>query len=140
MRKTAGAEAISALESHGLYRVGLRFGRQVYRLRWFIIALWAVIVLVSIPFAAQIGAVLTSSGGGDTSSESARADSLVQNTLHEPNTQLLVVFQSTRTAVSDPSYLQEVNTVLSRARSFANVTSVAPGWQGDRMGAQRISR
>ena len=44
----------STLESHGLYRLGLAYGRQVYRFRWFIIALWIIIVGVSIPFASQI--------------------------------------------------------------------------------------
>lgn len=51
-----------SLETHGLYRLGLAYGRQVYRFRWFIIVLWIIILGVSIPFAGQITSVLQ--GGG----------------------------------------------------------------------------
>jgi putative drug exporter of the RND superfamily len=121
--QTAGPEHISSLETHGLYRLGLRYGRQIYRLRWLIIAAWAVLVLVSVPFAAQIGSVLTGGGLTSSTSESARAGAIIQDTLHQPNTQLLVVFHSTATVVSAPGYQQEVNAFLNRARSFPNVIS-----------------
>jgi hypothetical protein len=62
LSKAVESENTSSLEAHRLYRLGLSFGRQVHRFRWFIIAFWVVIVLVSVPFAAQIGSVLK--GGG----------------------------------------------------------------------------
>lgn len=123
-------ESKSSLESHRLYRVGLGYGRQVYRFRWFIIAFWIVVVAVSIPFAAQIGSVLKGGGYYYNNSESAHADNLISEKLKQPSTQLLVVFQSTNTAVNDAGYQQEVNDFMSRARSFAHVTGVAQSSTG----------
>jgi RND superfamily putative drug exporter len=123
-------ESKSSLESHRLYRLGLGYGRQVYRFRWFIIAFWAVVVLASIPFAAQIGSVLKGGGYYYNNSESAHADNLINARLRQPSTQLLVIFQSTNRAVNDASYQKEVNDFMSRARSFAHVTGVVQSGTG----------
>jgi putative drug exporter of the RND superfamily len=123
-------ESKSSLESHRLYRLGLGYGRQVYRFRWFIIAFWAVVVIASIPFAAQIGSVLTGGGYYYHNSESAHADNLINARLRQPSTQLLVIFQSTNRAVNDASYQKEVNDFMSRARSFAHVTGVVQSGAG----------
>ena len=123
-------ESKSSLESHRLYRLGLGYGRQVYRFRWFIIAFWAVVVIASIPFAAQIGSVLKGGGYYYDNSESAHADNLINARLRQPSTQLLVIFQSTNRAVNDSSYQKEVNDFMSRARSFAHVTDVVQSGTG----------
>jgi RND superfamily putative drug exporter len=118
------------LESHGLYRLGLAYGRQVYRFRWFIIALWIIILGVSIPFASQISSVLQGGGYSFKDSESIRVDNLLTSKLHQPLTQALVVFQSTNTPVSDPAYQQEVQDFMVKARAFPNVTQVTQGGTG----------
>ncbi len=123
-------ESKSSLESHRLYRLGLGYGRQVYRFRWFIIAFWVVVVIVSIPFAAQIGSVLKGGGYYYNNSESAHADNLINARLRQPSTQLLVIFQSTNRVVNDASYQKEVNDFMSRARSFAHVTGVVQSGTG----------
>ena len=120
----------STLESHGLYRLGLAYGRQVYRFRWFIIALWIIIVGVSIPFAGQISSVLQGGGYSFKDSESIRVDNLLTGKFHQPLTQSLVVFQSTNTEVSDPAYQRELQDLMSRARTFPNVTQVTQGGTG----------
>ena len=120
----------STLESHGLYRLGLAYGRQVYRFRWLIIALWIIIVGVSIPFASQISSVLQGGGYTFNDSESIRVDNLLTSKLHQPLTQALVVFQSTNSPVSDPAYQQEVQNFMSKARSFPHVTQVTQGGTG----------
>jgi putative drug exporter of the RND superfamily len=120
----------SSLESHGLYRLGLAYGRQVYRFRWFVIAFWIIVVGVSIPFAAQIGSVLQGGGYTFKGSESIQVDNVLTSKLHQPLTQAFVVFQSTNTLVSDPAYQQEVNDFMSKARSFPNVTEVTQGGTG----------
>jgi len=130
LEKGDKSKKTSTLESHGLYRLGLAYGRQVYRFRWFIIALWIIIVGVSIPFASQISSQLQGGGYSFKDSESIRVDNLLTSKLHQPLTQALVVFQSTNTAVSDPAYQQEVHNFMSRARSFPNVTQVTQGGTG----------
>ncbi len=130
LEKGDKSKKTSTLESHGLYRLGLAYGRQVYRFRWFIIALWIIIVGVSIPFASQIGSVLQGGGYTFQGSESSRVDNLLTSKLHQPLTQALVVFQSTNTVVSDPAYQQEVQDFMVKARTFPNVTQVTQGGTG----------
>ena len=120
----------STLESHGLYRLGLAYGRQVYRFRWFIIALWIIIVGVSIPFASQISSVLQGGGYSFQNSESIQVDNQLTSKFHQPLTQALVVFQSTNTPVSDPAYQQQVQDFMAKARTFPNVTQVTQGGTG----------
>lgn len=120
----------SSLEAHGLYRLGLNYGRQVYRFRWYIITFWTIVVLASIPFAAQIGNVLASGGYSYNKSESARAETLIQTKLPPTPTQLLVVFQSSGTPVSNSAYQKEVTNFMSRARTFSNVTGVSQSGTG----------
>jgi putative drug exporter of the RND superfamily len=120
----------STLESHGLYRLGLAYGRQVYRFRWCIIALWVIVVGVSIPFASQISSVLQGGGYSFKDSESIRVDNLLTSKLHRPLTQALIVFQSKNTAVSDPAFQQEVQDFIAKARTFPNVTQVTQGGTG----------
>ena len=127
LSKPAGSKPASSLESHGLYRLGLHYGRQVYRFRWLIIAFWVVVVIVSIPFAAKVGDVLQGGGYSYHKSESTRAENLISEKLNQPAAQLLVVFQSVHTPVNDPSFQKEVNDFISRARSFAHVTAVSQG-------------
>jgi uncharacterized membrane protein YdfJ with MMPL/SSD domain len=120
----------TTLESHGLYRLGLAYGRQVYRFRWFIIALWIIILGVSIPFASQISSVLQGGGYSFKDSESIRVDNLLTSKLHQPLTQALVVFQSANTPVNDPAYQQQVQNFMAKARAFPNVTQVTQGGTG----------
>ena len=120
----------STLESHGLYRLGLAYGRQVYRFRWFIIALWIIIVGVSIPFASQISSVLKGGGYSFQNSESIQVDNQLTSKFHQPLTQAMVVFQSSNTPVSDPAYQQQVQDFMAKARTFPNVTQVTQGGTG----------
>src|SRR3989440_354758 len=130
LSKAVESENTSSLEAHGLYRLGLNFGRQVHRFRWFIIAFWVVIVLVSVPFTAQIGSVLKGGGYSYKNSESARASNIIKEKLPRPATQLLVIFQSTNTGVSNSLYQKEVHGFMNRVRSFPHVTDVFPGGTG----------
>src|SRR2546429_5790124 len=121
LEKGGKSKKTSTLESHGLYRLGLAYGRQVYRFRWFIIALWIIIVGVSIPFASQISSVLQGGGYSFKGSESIRVDNLLTSKLHQPLTRALFVFQSANTAVGDPPYHQKMQRFIAKARTFPNV-------------------
>src|SRR6266568_8024033 len=113
------------LETHGLYRLGLAYGRQVYRFRWFIIAFWVIALGASIPFVGQIGDALHGGGYSNDSSESARVDTIIATRLNRPASQLLIIFQSDSTPVSDPAYQQEVHNFLNRARGYQYTTGVS---------------
>ncbi len=123
-------DGTAALQQHGLYRLGLAYGRLVYRFRWLIIALWLVGLVVSLPFAATISDVLQGSSFGSTSSESAQVSNIIHSKLHAPTTQVLVVFQSATLPVTATSYQQEVTDFMSQARTFPAVSSVLSGGEG----------
>jgi RND superfamily putative drug exporter len=127
----AAAHTTDAREGHHtVYRVGLAYGNVIYRFRWLVIALWLIALAVSVPFAAHVADVLTGSGGGSTTSESARVSNLLTSKLHQPATELLVIFQSSATPVTDAAYQQEVNSFIGRARAFPHVSGILPGGVG----------
>ncbi len=122
--------AVRALETHVLYRLGLAYGRQIFRLRWFIIAFWVIVLGASIPFTAQVGDALKGGGYSYDASESSQVDAIISTKLPRPASQLLVVFQSDHTAASDPAFQQEVNAFISRARSYHYTTGVSTSSAG----------
>ena len=113
------------MEAHGLYRVGLAYGRFIYRIRWVVVALWLIALIASVPFAARIASVLTGGGYSYTGSEATRANNLISDKLHQPPSQLLVVFQSPNTPVSDASYQSEIQRFTSQAENYPHVIDVA---------------
>jgi RND superfamily putative drug exporter len=128
----AAANSRAPVQMHTLYRAGLAYGRFVHRFRWFIVAFWLIALVASIPFAATISDVLKGSGGGSyPGSESTQVSNLITSKLHPPSVQLLAVFQSATTPVTDFAYQQEVNDFISRARSFQHVRSVVSGGVGN---------
>jgi len=121
------ASADPSREGHGLYRVGLAYGRLIHRLRWVVIVLWVVAVGVSVPFASQLGSVLTGGGYNFQASESAHVGALLGQKLHVPPATVLVVFQSTATPATDPAYAGEVADFTTRARGFPQVIDATQG-------------
>jgi putative drug exporter of the RND superfamily len=117
-------------EAHGLYRVGVAYGRVVHRFRWAILALWVIGLAASVPFAGRVASVLQSGGYSFDGSEAAHANDAMTKALGQSPAQALVVFQSNGTPVGDPTYQQEVADFLARARTFAHVTDVTQGGTG----------
>src|SRR5579863_5191062 len=121
---------VRSLETHALYRLGLAYGRQVFRLRWFIIAFWVIVLGASIPFTAKVGDALNGGGYSYDASESSRVDTIISTKLPRPASQLLVVFQSDHTVTSNPAYQQEVNAFISRVRTYHYTTGVSASGGG----------
>ncbi|HEY8324648.1 MAG TPA: MMPL family transporter, partial [Ktedonobacterales bacterium] len=117
-------------QPHGLYRVGVGYGRLIYKLRWIVLALWLVGLAVAVPFAAKAPSELTGNGYSFGGSESAKVDTILSDTLHQPKASLVVVFQSADAHVQDVSYLLEVNNFISAAKTYPHVTSVVAGGVG----------
>jgi RND superfamily putative drug exporter len=126
----ADATSKELLQRDRLYRLGLAYGQLVYRFRWFVIAFWVIAFVVSVPFALNVANVLSGSGGSSDTSESAQVSNLLKSKLHEPPAQLLVIFQSATTPITDPAYQQEVNAFINRAQTFPHVSSIVSGGVG----------
>ena len=114
----------------GLQAFRLAYSDFVYRCRWYLIALWSIGLLVSVPFAHLLPTLLRNSGYTISNSESQQVTTTMTTTLHQPATQMLVVLHSAHTLVSDPSYQQEVQTLVARAKTFKHVIGVAQGGTG----------
>ncbi|HEV7235827.1 MAG TPA: MMPL family transporter, partial [Ktedonobacteraceae bacterium] len=121
---TAVTRTDASLEKQGFYRLGLAFGRVVYRFRWIIIVFWLVGLGVSLPFTISVAQVLTGSNFSLGGSESDRVDQLLVSKLHQTGSQVLVVFQAAHTPVSEPAYQHEIQTFISKTQTLAHVTSV----------------
>ncbi len=111
-------------EPKGLYRIGFAYGKFIHRMRWFVIALWVIALAVSVPFAAKLPGILTGGGYNFQHSDSVQVSNIVANTLHQPQSQLLVVFQSANTPVNDPAYQREVSSFVAKAEGYAHVSGV----------------
>jgi RND superfamily putative drug exporter len=108
-----------------------RYGGLVYKARWIMVAFWIVAVLASIPFALKSPSVLQGGGYFNISSESVDVEHIQSEKLHQPLSQVVVVFHAATASVSDPAYQREVEAFASRARSFPYATSATVGPAGD---------
>jgi RND superfamily putative drug exporter len=112
------------------YRLGLRYGALVHRLRFVIVGIWLLVLAVAAPLAARAGGVLTSTNPAPAGSESARAQALLTGTLGVPPAQVFVVFQSAGTPVSDASYQSQVAGFVDRVSALPAVTSATASGPG----------
>ncbi len=118
-------------EVHGIYRIGLAYGRFVHRLRWLIVALWVIGLAAAVPFAAQVTSVLSGGGYSYSGSESVKADNIIAEKLKTPASTLVVVFQSSDgSSPTSASYKSEVEGFIARAEALPHVTSVQQGGVG----------
>lgn len=120
----------NALAQNGLYRLGLMYGRNIYRLRWVIVLFWLIAVGVGLPFSSSLPNKLNSGGYEFSGSESYQAYNILAEKLHIAPSQLLVAFQADTTPVADPAYQREVNDFVLRARKFPHVTDVTTNGTG----------
>ena len=126
-RDQSSLDEEAALKAHRSFRLGLAYGRFVYRSRWIILALWLVILAASVPFASKLSNVLSGGGYSFNGSESVHVSNALIDRLHLPPSQIAIVFQSVSTNVSDPAYQREINAVTSKVRAFPHVTSTTSG-------------
>ena len=77
-------KAETSLETHRIYRVGLAYGRLVYRFRWFVLAFWLIVLAASVPFASKLPAILSSGGYSFSNSESVHVANLLIDRFHQP--------------------------------------------------------
>ncbi len=117
-------------QPHGLYRLGVGYGRLIYKLRWLVLALWVGGLIFAAPFAAQVSSVLTGSGYSFSGSEAAKVSTTLSNKLKQPATTIVVVFQSNSAYVNDADYQLELNTFMDRAKAYPHVSSVVDGGIG----------
>lgn len=82
-------------------------GAHVVRFRWWIIAFWCAVFVVSVPFAFQATSSLKS-GFGEVETESRIALRLMSERLELPESSVTLVFSSDSLDASDPRYVEAV--------------------------------
>jgi RND superfamily putative drug exporter len=102
-----------------------RLGRFTYRRRWWVLAAWALLVLLAIPFAPRAPGVLSPGGFSLADLESSRAESLLVRELGAPPPALVLVYQSTGSArAGDPAFEAAVRTETAGVASAPYVRQV----------------
>ena len=81
-----------------------RLGRFVVRRAWWVVAAWAALLLVAIPFAPQVPGQLSAGGFILDDLESARAKALLETELDVPPSALVIVFSSPTLVAGTPEF------------------------------------
>ncbi len=104
--------------------LGIRYGQLIFRFRWLVIAFWAIAVVVSVPFSAQVTDHLSNGGFAMTGSESTHANTILGQKFTPALPSVVVVFQSTSTPVTDVTYQLQVLNFIPTVCQFTDVTRV----------------
>jgi RND superfamily putative drug exporter len=102
------------------------FGLLAVRWRYWIIALWALVALASLPFAPHVAQVLAPGGFSSPDMESQRAVDALQNGLHTSFTTVDVIFTSETLTTDDPRFVAQANAAVAGLQGWSEVTRVVP--------------
>ncbi len=109
--------------SHSIFT---RLANLALRHKWTIVGLWAVAVLVALPFAPRISSALTPGGFGSSDMESVRAEQLLSKKLNSQFTSVDIFFSSDKLAVSDPQFTAQADAALAPLLKWKMVTQAVP--------------
>ena len=121
---------IVADTTHTIHTFGMRYGRLLFRYRWFVLVAWLLAFAISIPFANSVTTLLHNSGYAIQGSDSDHANTVLTDALHRPVSQLLVLFQSDSLPASTSQYQHEVQHFLTRIQTFPHVVNATSGGIG----------
>src|SRR5690348_13288578 len=103
-----------------------RLGRAMVRLRYVVLALWALAVLVALPFAPRVARALAPGGFSSPSMESQQAVDALQQGLHTSFTNVLVIFTSDALTADDPRFAAQADAAVARLKGWSEVTGIVP--------------
>ncbi|MBM4408331.1 MAG: hypothetical protein FJ038_07005 [Chloroflexi bacterium] len=101
-----------------------RLGRFVHRRRLLVIAAWAVLVLVAVPFAPQVPGVLRAGGFSLDDLESARARHLLEDELGLPSSALAVIYHSDSRRAGTPEWHAATSSVIGAFEGAPHVVRI----------------
>src|SRR5258708_30107578 len=103
-----------------------RLGLAMARLRWVVLGVWAVVVLVALPFAPRAAAALSPGGFTSSSMQSQQAVDALQAGLHTSFTSVLVIFSSKTLTADDPRFADEATGAVASLRQWPKVEAIIP--------------
>ncbi len=101
-----------------------RLGRFAVRRRWWIVAAWAVLILVAVPFAPQAPGALSAGGFILDDLESARAKALLSDELGVEPSAFVLVYTSETMVAGTPEWLAAVTAATRDVAAAPHVTRV----------------
>ena len=101
-----------------------RLGRFAVRRRWWIVAAWAVVLLVALPLAPQAPGALSAGGFILDDLESARAKQLLRDELGTEPSAFVLVYTSDTLTAGTPAWLAAVQTATRDVPSAPHVTRI----------------
>jgi putative drug exporter of the RND superfamily len=101
-----------------------RLGRLVHRRRRWVIAGWAVLLLVALPIAPRVATALRAGGFTLDTLESARARSLLERELGLPPSALVLVYTSSTDAVGTPAFEAPAAAAAASVADAPHVTGI----------------
>ncbi|MFN8515793.1 MAG: MMPL family transporter [Chloroflexia bacterium] len=104
----------------------LRFGSLIYRRRKLVVALWALLVLVSLPLAPRAPGVMRVGGFSSEHAESSQAINTLQTNLGFKATTLSIIFSSDEWTADDPRFAAATSEALGGLSSLPDVAEVIP--------------
>lgn len=103
------------MSSHRLYTLGT----YIYRLRWWIIVLWMILLLACIPFIPHLITPFKTTGFIDEQSASAKAQQHLNQTFgYDHNNQIILMFHSKSLLATDPNFVQKIKKALSDLKDY----------------------
>lgn len=110
------------LDRSAFYAAGVAAARQ-----WrAILALWALAVLLSLPFAPRVARVVSPGGFASSAMESQRAIELLQTELGTTFNNVLVIFSSDRLSADDPEFIARASGAIAGLEGWPEVEGVIP--------------
>ena len=111
-----------------------RWGEWVARRRWWVLGVWAAVVVASVVFYPYLMSTLVASDYSVTGSDSQKVSRLMESDFSAAGAeQDVIVFDSATLTVQDPAYRDAVDRVLTAVRDMPGVTSLMgpfdPGMQ-----------
>lgn len=101
-----------------------KFGKFIYRRRWWVIGCWAIILAVSIPFVPHVTEPLKVGGFANNNLEAERAGNLLSEKLGYSASNLVIFYQSDSLTSDDPKFQQQVEDSVAGLKNNKYVSSV----------------
>ncbi len=103
-----------------------RIGAFVDRRRWWVLAAWAVLLILALPLAPQVSGVLQAGGFSSDQLESARARHALETELGLPPSALAVVLHSDALQAGDPAFEIAAAAAIADLATAPHVVRVVP--------------
>ncbi len=103
-----------------------RLGLAMARLRYWVLGLWLIAALASVPFAPRVAEALSPGGFSSPDMESQQAITALQNGLHTSFTNVLVIFSSKTLTADDPRFIAQATAATAKLQAWPAVSQIVP--------------